>query len=79
MRNKQEIEIKLNQKQGIEQKGMTLDHDFCYSFSFSSFLYFKEGREKGKRRTKLVVKSNAFLLDRKKGDNKFPYILFQWA
>ena len=32
----------------IEQKGMTFDHDFCYSFSFSSSLSFYEGRERGK-------------------------------
>ena len=24
----------------IEQKGMTIYHDFCYSFSFSSSLFF---------------------------------------
>ena len=35
----------------IEQKGMTFEHDFCYSFSFSSSLFFLEGREKGKRIT----------------------------
>ena len=42
----------------IEQKGVTFDRDFCFSFSFSL-----EGREKGKKITKVVVKSNAFLLD----------------
>ena len=25
----------------IEQKGMTFDHDFCFSFSFSSSLFFR--------------------------------------
>ena len=44
---------------GIEQKGMTFDHDFCYLFSFSSSLFFYEGREKGK----IIDKSHAFLLD----------------
>ena len=39
----------------IEQKSMTFDHDFCYSFSFSSSLFFKEGRERGKRITNVVV------------------------
>ena len=47
----------------IDQKGMTFDHDFCYSFSFSSSLFFYGGREKEKRITKVVVKSHAFLLD----------------
>ena len=47
----------------IEQKGMTFDLDFCSSFSFSSFLFFKEGRDNRKRITKVVVKSHAFLLD----------------
>ena len=28
-------------KQGIEQKDMTFDHDFCYSFSFSSSPCFR--------------------------------------
>ena len=31
----------------IEQKGMTFDHDFCYSFSFSSSLLFLGGKRKG--------------------------------
>ena len=46
----------------IELKGMTFDHDFCYSLSFSSSLFFSKGREKGKRITKAVVKRHAFLL-----------------
>ena len=54
----------------IEQKGMTFDNDFCYSFTFSSSIYFQEGREKEKRITKVVVKSHAFLLDRKVVSNK---------
>ena len=37
--------------------------DFCYSFSFYSSLFFKEGREKGKRITKVMILSHAFLLD----------------
>ena len=44
----------------IEQKGMITV--FCYSFSFPSSLFFKEGREKGKRIIKVLVKSHAFLL-----------------
>ena len=51
------------QTRTIEQKGMTFDHDFCYLFSFSSSLFYKEGEERGKRITKVVVKSHAFLLD----------------
>ena len=31
----------------IEQKGMTFDHDFGYSFRLFSFLLKKEGRRKG--------------------------------
>ena len=50
---------KLRQTTGRSSKGMTLDHEF----SFSSSLFFYEGREKGKRITKVVVKSYAFLLD----------------
>ena len=41
-------------------------HDFWSRFllfSFSSSLFFWEGREKGKWITKVVVKSHAFLLD----------------
>ena len=30
----------------IEQKGITFDHEFCYSFSFSSSLFFR-GKRKG--------------------------------
>ena len=53
----------MDKKFKIEQKGMPVDHDFCCSFSFSSSLFFQEGREKGKILTKVVVKSHAFLLD----------------
>ena len=35
----------------------------CCSFSFSSSLFFQEGRVKGKRLTKIVILSHAFLLD----------------
>ena len=28
---------------GMEKKGMTFDHDFCYSISFSSSLFLKFG------------------------------------
>ena len=37
---------------------------FLLIFSFSSSLFYSEGREKGKIITKVVVKSHAFLLDR---------------
>ena len=33
----------------IEQKGMTFDHDFWYSFSFSSSLFFLGGKIKGEK------------------------------
>ena len=46
----------------IKQKGMTFDHEFCYSFSFSSSLFFLGGKRKGEK-NKVVVKSHAFLLD----------------
>ena len=49
----------------IEQKGMTLDHDFCYSFSFSSSLFFmgKRNEEENNQSRGQMVKSHAFLLD----------------
>ena len=47
----------------IEQKGMPFDHDICYPFSFSSSLFFEEGKEKDKWITKVVAKSHAILLD----------------
>ena len=44
----------------IEKKGMT----FITIFDIhSSFLFFYEGGERGKRITKVVVKSHSFLLD----------------
>ena len=30
----------------IKQKGITFDHDFCYSFSFFSSLFFSGGMRK---------------------------------
>ena len=47
----------------IEQKGMTFDHDFGYSFILFSSLLKKEERRKGEWTAKLVIKSHAFLLD----------------
>ena len=38
-----------NQVELIEQKGMTFDHDFCYSFSFSYSFFLKKEREKGEK------------------------------
>ena len=32
----------------IEQKGMTFDHNFCHSFSFSSSLFFRREEKRGK-------------------------------
>ena len=37
----------LNLRQWIEQKGMTFDYDFGYSFPLFSSLLKKEGRRKG--------------------------------
>ena len=49
----------------IDQKGMNFDHDFCYSFSFSSSLFFLGGKRKGEKNNQsCVFKSHAFLLDR---------------
>ena len=47
----------------IEQKGMTFDHDYVYSFPLFSSPLKKEGRRKGERIAKIVIKSHAFLLD----------------
>ena len=48
------------------RKAWLKNPNFCYSFSFSSSLFFKdkEKREKGKRITKAVILNHAFLLDR---------------
>ena len=47
----------------IEQKGMTFDQDFAYSFPlFSSFLKKRE-EEKENELAKIVIKDHAFLLD----------------
>ena len=47
----------------IEQKGMTFDHDFGYSFHLSYSLLKKKGREKENEVKKIVIKSHVFLLD----------------
>ena len=47
----------------IEQKGMTFEHNFCYFILRFFISLFVGGRRKGKRITKVVVKSHAFLLD----------------
>ena len=47
----------------IEQKGMTFDHDFSYSFPLFSFLLKKEGRRKKELLAKIMIKCHAFLLD----------------
>ena len=33
----------------IEQKGLTFVHDFCYSFTFSSTLFFLGGKRNGEK------------------------------
>jgi hypothetical protein len=40
----------------IEQKGMTFDHDFSYSFPLFSSPLKKEGRREGERKAKIVIK-----------------------
>ena len=35
----------------IEQKGMTFDHEFAYSFSFSSYLFFWREEKRAKEKT----------------------------
>ena len=69
MDSKGYFSININSFKEMEQKGMTFDHYLCYSISFSSSLFFKEGREKGNRITKVVVKSHSFLLDPSKSHN----------
>ena len=49
----------------IEQKGMTFNHVFCYFILLFSSL-FLGGKRKGKRITKVLVKSHTFLLDHQK-------------
>ena len=58
--------VQLNLVKKIEQKGMTFDHDFGYSFPLSFSLLKKEGREKKNEVAKIMIKSHAFLLDRSK-------------
>ena len=41
-----EMSVSKSYSERIEQKGMTFDHDFCYSFYFSSSL-FLGGKRKG--------------------------------
>jgi hypothetical protein len=48
----------------IEQKGMTFDHDFVYSFTIFSTLIKKGEEEKEYEVAKIVIKGHAFLLDR---------------
>ena len=55
---------------GIEQKGMTFDHDFGYSFHLSSSLLKKREEEKENKLAKILIKSHAFLLDHYKGYHK---------
>ena len=47
----------------IEQKCMTFDHDFGYSFLLLSSILKREGKEKENKVAKIVIKSHAFLLD----------------
>ena len=58
---------------------MTQNHNFCYLFSFYSSLCFKEGREKGKRISKVVILSHAFLLDRCYTKNLFKTFFLKFS
>ena len=40
----------INTQLGIMQKGMTFDHHFCYSFSFSFSLFFLRREEKSEKK-----------------------------
>ena len=55
----------INSKGLIEQKGMTFDHDFGYSFPLFASLLKKEVRRKAELIANIVIKSHAFLLDPK--------------
>ena len=46
----------------IEQEGMTFDHDFCYSFSFSSSLFFRRKEKTGREKSKSWSKDMPFCL-----------------
>ena len=47
----------------IEQNGMTIDHNFGYSFTILFSLLIKEERRKGEWLAKIVIKNHAFLLE----------------
>ena len=51
----------------IEQKGMTFENDFCYSFPLFSSLLTNEGRWNRECIAKIVIKRHAFLLDHLQG------------
>ena len=52
--------------EGIEQRGMTFDHDFLFILLFFFPLYLGV-KKKGKRITEVMVKRHAFLLNQWKG------------
>ena len=47
----------------IEQKGMTIDHDFGYFFPLFFSLLKQRGKKKRGKNRKILIKSHAFLLD----------------
>ena len=47
----------------IEQKGMTFDHNFGYSFPIFFYLLKQDEEEKENEFAKIVIKGHAFLLD----------------
>ena len=47
-------------REKIGQNGITLDLDFCYSFYFSSSLFFRRGEKKGKEYPKTWSKVMPF-------------------
>ena len=64
------------QFQMIEQKGMTFDHDFAYSFPLFSSLLKKREEEKENELAKIVIKGHAFLLDHSKYSKLLILVLY---
>ena len=64
-----------NVKQRIEQKGMTFDHGFGYSFPPFSSLLEKEGRRKGEWIAKIVIKSQCLSARSKQSKKDRPTLL----
>ena len=44
-----------------KQKGMTFDHDFCYSFSFVLSSFFRREEKRGKDKLKSWISDRSFI------------------